>query len=177
MTFPFKLVYDHFAEAIVRIGLPKDGAPLMPFVAAVEVAGGAVRRSDVLEGSEKFFSREWADAGRLDDYLARSMSVIEKSPAIADMACMAIVSEGFIKVAEADSMDELASAREKFAGVDLAQIAGAAACVTITIARPGQTVVGYLPISADRKVLYEPLDEAMVLATRNLSAAQSTTKH
>lgn len=156
LPFPFEKVYSHFADMLVKTGLPKDH-DLTPMGFAVAVCDGEIAKIAPLLVEQYFGSNAGKTA--LGDKILQMMDDLKSMTSFA--GCVVIVAEAYTKTI----------LKEEYTGGrhDLSTDPDAQEVLLVTIHRPEAVRFGRLPIAADRSVSFEPLSEEADSITGNLT--------
>lgn len=142
--FPYEAVYKHFADPIVKNGLPKiDMTPMMWIVNTDWEKITDLTLAPEEETVKYFRNSSGKDA--LGKVIRLSVAEIGTNP-----YCIVLISEAYQKIVDRQHLKEQGKR-------DLSRDPEATQVVMISIFRPEGTRMGTLPIATDRTVKFEPL--------------------
>jgi len=150
--FPYEEVYKHFAEPIVKNGLPEETMNPMMWIVNTDWKKITDLELAPEEQTAKYF-RDYGGKTALGKVIRLSVSEIGTNP-----YCIVLISEAYQKMVNKPSEEQLPQVRKG----SLENDPEAEEVVMISIYRPEGTRMGVLPIAADRTVKFAPLYENSV---------------
>lgn len=145
-AFPFEVVYDYFANGMVRDGLEDDIMPPTLWLVGLNDVGsvGTVRQLDDISS---FFETRQTKA-LMGQFIREAVAEIGDS-----LTCLVLMSEAYMKLEKGTKAEDVSQKGS------LADDPEAKEIVMISVYRPEDMRIGGCPINEDRSVTYAPLQK------------------